>query len=195
MALAHSGSGVLGLDLAGDEALFDASRFERHFTRARSRGLGITVHAGEGRDPSHVRDAVEILGADRIGHGVAAASDGEVLDLLAERQTVVECCISSNVHTGAVSSVSEHPLPVFLREGVRAVLATDNRFFSGTTLSREYELAGRELSLSREELAALSVESGRASFLPPGDRESLTGLLHENAEAELGTSKEGDLPT
>jgi len=118
-----------------------------------------------------------------------------VLDLLAERRTVVECCISSNVHTGAVTSVSEHPLPVFLREGVRAVLATDNRFFSETTLSREYELAGRELSLSREELAMLSVESGRASFLPSGDRESLTTLLHENTDAELGTSKEGDLPT
>jgi adenosine deaminase len=186
VAVAHAGSGVVGLDLAGDEALFDASRFERHFARARTAGLGITVHAGEGHAPSHVIDAIERLGADRIGHGTSAAGSREALELLAESRAVVECCISSNVHTGAIRSHAEHPLRVFMNEGVRAVIATDNRFFSDTSLSREYDVAAERLGLTREELARIAVESGRAAFLPDAERRKLVDVLEGSVKAEAG---------
>ncbi|MBD3347954.1 MAG: adenosine deaminase [Candidatus Eisenbacteria bacterium] len=183
LAMGYAGSGVAGVDLAGDEALFEAAVFERAFSRAGSAGLGVTVHAGEGADPTHVIDAVTRLKADRIGHGVAAARDSEAIGLLAETGTVVECCISSNLHTGAIGALEEHPLPLFLDRGVRAVLATDNRFFSGTTLSREYDLAAEHLGLGRESLSAMAVESARASFLPGEERRRLIDLVSESAGA------------
>lgn len=187
LAARHAGSGVVGVDLAGDESLFDAARFERHFARAKGAGLGITVHAGEGHDPSHVIEAVERLGADRIGHGTSAAGDPRATRLLADGGITVECCLSSNLHTGAIGSYAEHPLPVFLEEGVSAVLATDNTFFSATSLSHEYDLAAEHLGLTRGELARMAIDSGRASFLPDDERRGLTDVLVDSVEAELGS--------
>lgn len=187
LAVRFAGSGVLGLDLAGDEALFDASRYERAFSLARDAGLGVTVHAGEGHDPSHVARAVETLGADRIGHGTSAARDPRVMELLAARGTTVECCLSSNLHTGAIGSYAAHPLPLFLKNGVRATLATDNRFFSRTSLSAEYDLAAEHLGLERDQMASIALESARASFLRPSDRRSLERVIRESIEAQGGT--------
>ncbi|MFH1502475.1 MAG: adenosine deaminase [Candidatus Eisenbacteria bacterium] len=190
LAVEHAGSGVLGVDLAGDEALFDAARYSRPFARAKDAGLGVTVHAGEGHDPSHVVDAIERLGADRIGHGTSAANDARAMELLARSGTTVECCLSSNLHTGAIRTYGEHPLPRFLRDGVNATLTTDNRFFSATSLSREYDLAAEHLSLTRDDLAAVALQSGRAAFLADSERERLVAAIAESVEAELGSLPE-----
>ncbi|MBM3307440.1 MAG: adenosine deaminase [Candidatus Eisenbacteria bacterium] len=175
LAARHAG-GVVGLDLAGDESLFDAARYRRAFARARDAGLGLAAHAGEGRDASHVRVAVMELGVLRIGHGTAASRDPEVLSLLAERGVTVEACLSSNVHTGAVATIEDHPLRTFLRSGVRVALATDNRFFSSTTLSREYDLARERLGLTEAHVASLVGDSARAAFLPDEERRGLERL-------------------
>jgi len=168
--------GVCGVDLAGDETLFDAGRYGGLFSRARDAGLGITVHAGEAGGAEHVREAVIEYGARRIGLGVAAARNAAVMGLLAERGVVVEACLSSNVHTGAVGRIEDHPLRTFLAHGVRVVIATDNRFFSSTTLSAEYDVARERLGVTEEEAGRMAVESARAAFLSEAERGALEGL-------------------
>jgi len=168
--------GVVGVDLAGDEALFDPARYARPFACAADAGLGVTVHAGEGGDAGNVAAAVEILGADRIGHGVSAASDPGTMSLLADRDVAVEVCLSSNLHTGAVGSLGTHPLCTLVEAGVPVALATDNRFFSGTSLSHEYELAISETGASQELVARSVLTSADAAFLPDEDRAALHGL-------------------
>jgi adenosine deaminase len=179
LAIRFADAGVVGVDLAGDESLFDADRVRRPFEAARSAGLGITVHAGEGYDASHIEAAVSVLGARRIGHGTTAASDERVLDLLAEESVTVEVCLTSNVHTGAVASIEDHPLGRMLDGGVPVALATDNRFFSATTLSHEYEAAAVRLSVGDDDVERMVLESASAAFLPEREREELRRLYLE----------------
>jgi adenosine deaminase len=176
LAVRFRDSGVAGVDLAGDESLFDPVPFASAFAAARDAGLGVTVHAGEGHPASHIATAVEALGARRVGHGVTAASDGRVLDLLRERDVTIEACLTSNTQTGAIERVEDHPLPRLLDAGVRVALATDNRFFSGTTLSREYDLAADRLSIGRAGVERMVIESATAAFLPDALRLSLARL-------------------
>jgi len=168
--------GVVGVDLAGDEGLFEAETYRAAFARARRAGLGVTVHAGETGDASHVLDAVTKLGASRIGHGVAAAESASVTALLARERVAVETCLSSNLHTGAVSSLKEHPLVGLFEAGVPVTLATDNRFFSDTTLSREYELAASEAGAANDVLRSAILTGADAAFLPDDDRARLRAL-------------------
>lgn len=177
LATRYVDRGVVGVDLAGDESLFRADEFATEFARARDAGLGITVHAGESGDARNVAAAVEKLGASRIGHGTSAPDDPSVLELLAERSVTVECCLTSNVHTGAVASYEEHPMRRFVEAGVPVVLATDNRFFSHTSLSREYDVAGERLRMEKGVLDRIALESARSSFLPPREREELERLI------------------
>jgi len=193
LALERREAGVVGLDIAGDEALFDASRYRRAVERAREGGLGVTVHAGETGPPSNVRDALLVLEADRIGHGTSAARDPGVIDLLARRGATVEACLTSNVHTGSVARIEDHPLPRLLGCGVSVALATDNRFFSATTLSAEFDAAAGLLGLGADDLRSLAIESARAAFLNDEERLDLsrrvarsfdTGATHGVPESE-----------
>jgi len=184
LAVRYADAGVLGVDVAGDESLFDARRYARALGRAAESGLGIAVHAGEAGPPDHVRKAVEELGARRIGHGVAAAADPQLLDDLAARGVTIEVCLSSNVHTGAIPGIAAHPLPRFLDHGVSATLATDNTFFSSTTLSAEYDLAARELGLGTGALVDLAVAGARAAFVPSSERSRLEALVRPSARSD-----------
>jgi adenosine deaminase len=185
LAARHAGAGIVGVDLAGDEALFDAGRYRRPFARAREAGLAVTVHAGEGHDPSHIRAAILELGARRIGHGTSASSDARLLDLIVEREVTIEVCLSSNVHTGAIERLELHPLPRLLERGVRVALATDNRFFSATSLSREYDLAASVLGVSAEGLARMALESASSAFLDDRERARLARLYSESARGTV----------
>jgi len=140
LALRHRSEGVVGLDIAGDEAAvaFDP-RFVPVFTEARRRGLLVTAHAGEAAGPESVRQAVEAYGARRIGHGTRAVEDPSLLALLARRGVVLEVCPSSNVALGVVDTVAHHPLSRFLAAGVDCTVATDNPALFGTTLTGEYQ--------------------------------------------------------
>ncbi len=187
LASRYAGSGVCGVDLAGDESLFDAERYRRAFARAADAGLGIAVHAGEGHDPVHIEEAVEILGARRIGHGTTALADPRVVALLVERGVTLEVCVTSNVHTGSIDGFAGHPLPGLLAAGVRVALATDNRFFSSTTLSREYALVSEELGVGRADIERMVLESASSAFLPKADRAKLVEIY----AASLGGSGSG----
>jgi adenosine deaminase len=175
-AIAHQGQGVVAVDLAGDEANFPGGWFRRHFERARDAGLRITVHAGEAAGPASVRQAIEELGAERIGHGVHAIQDAAVLDLIAARGVAIESCPTSNVQTSTVPSYAAHPLPAFLRRGLLATLATDDPGISAIDLPYEYRVARDELGLADAELRRLQANGVAAAFLSDAERAELRRL-------------------
>jgi adenosine deaminase len=172
-AIAHQDQGVVAVDLAGDEANFPGERFQRHFTRAREAGFHLTVHAGEAAGPSSVRQAIEQLGAERIGHGVHAIEEPALLELIAERSIAIESCPTSNVQTSTVPSYAAHPLPTFLRRGLLITLATDDPGISAIDLPHEYRIARDELGLSESELRQLQSNGVAAAFLSTAERAAL----------------------
>lgn len=172
-AIACMGEGVVAIDLAGDEANFPGTRFVRHFRRAREAGLRVTVHAGEAAGPESVRQAVEELGAERIGHGVRAIEDPAVMALLRERGVAVEQCPTSNLQTSTVPSYAAHPLPQFLRQGLLVTLASDDPGISAIDLPHEYRVARDQLGLSPAELRQLQRNGVAAAFLSDDEKQAL----------------------
>lgn len=165
--------GVVALDLAGDEKNFPGRLFVEHFRRAREAGLHTIAHAGEAAGAESVRQAVEDLGAERIGHGIRATEDESVLDLLAERGIALEVCPTSNVQTSTVSSFETHPLGFFLARGLCATLSTDDPSISGIDLAHEYRVAHERLGLSESQLRTLQENAVAAAFLSDAERAKL----------------------
>lgn len=176
-----------GLDLAGDEA-FAAEAFAAFFREWKAAGRGITIHAGEdphGPGAENVRQAVAALGADRIGHGVLAHQDNQVLALLARRRTAVEVCLTSNVQTGAARGLRAHPLKRLLAAGIPATLNTDDPAISRTTLSRELFLAITRCGLSFSQLRTCAFNAAHAAFLPPAAKAALVRRIRNGWPARF----------
>jgi len=133
--------GVVAVGLGGDEAEYPPEPFAAAFAVAREGGLGSAPHAGEIAGPASVRGALEALQADRLRHGVRAVEDAALVEELAERGIVLDVCPTSNVLTGAVRSLAEHPLPALLAAGVWCSISTDDPVLMETDLTRECELA------------------------------------------------------
>jgi len=161
----HNGPGVIGFDIAGAEPPFPPILFVKAYELASRMGLGLTVHAGEAAGPERVWEAVDNLGPHRIGHGTSAGRDPELLKRLASDGIVVECCLTSNIHTGAIDRYVEHPLPKFLDAGVKVALCTDNPTVSSTDLGREYEIAMETFDLSENDMRLIARTSWEGSFL------------------------------
>jgi adenosine deaminase len=164
-ALDFRGKGVVGFDLAGDEALYPAVLHREAFEIARGGGLGITVHAGEASDSREVVYAVETLGATRIGHGAHSIEDPRVVEMLRERGITLEICPTSNVHTCAVPSIEQHPLPEFLAQGIRITIGDDDPITSRTDMSRELALLHQQFGMSLATLRSFQVNGMECSFL------------------------------
>jgi adenosine deaminase len=147
----HERTGVVGFDIAGPERGNPPRLFGSAYEIARLGRLGLTVHAGEDAPASYVWQAVDELGATRIGHGCSAASDKELLGRLARDRIVVECCLSSNFHTGAVARGRPHPLAAFLEAGVPVALCSDNSTVSRTNAVREAMLAAEQVGVEAVE--------------------------------------------
>jgi aminodeoxyfutalosine deaminase len=156
---------VVAIGIGGDEARGPAEKFRDLFKTAADNGLRLTAHAGETTGPESVWGALNI-GAERIGHGLAAAKDPELLEVMAEKQVPVEVCISSNLRTGACPELAEHPVRKFFDQGLMVTLNTDDPAMFQTSLTKEYELAQQEFSFSDEHLRELARNSFEASFLP-----------------------------
>lgn len=172
-AIAHCGPLVRGIDLAGDETRYLADRFIRPFWWARSAGLQITVHAGEAAGADSVRAAVEHLGAQRLGHGVRAVEDSNVVQLLKARKIALEVCPTSNVQTGVIRTYKQHPLLDLFSLGLRVTLNTDDPSISNTTLSQEIVAAVRDIGLSRRMIYRTLRHAVEAAFIPEAERASL----------------------
>ncbi len=155
---------VIGFGLGGPEV--DRRPFGPAFRRAREAGLRSLPHAGEVTGPESVRAALDVLGAERIGHGIAVARDPALLAEVAARGVVLEVCPTSNVRTRVVGSYSEHPLRQLLDAGVAVTINSDDPPMFGTTLRGEYLVALRRLGLSRAELVTCARTAARAGSAP-----------------------------
>lgn len=162
-ARAFLGRGVVAMDLAGAESLYPTADYAPLFTRARALSIPFTIHAGEAAGPESIRAALA-MGASRIGHGVRAIEDPDLVRVLAQEGTTLECCLTSNVQTKAVSALSAHPLRHLLSAGVRVTLNTDNPTVSSTTLAKEFSLARQVLGITRDEEEALQHNARIACF-------------------------------
>ena len=140
-AVAYRERGVVGIGLGGPEAEYPPEPFARAFQLAKEGGLGSVPHAGEVAGPASIRGALDALWADRIRHGIRSVEDPGLLRELAAREIVCDVCPVSNVCTGAVGSLEEHPLPQMLAAGVLCSISTDDPAMFGTDLAREYEVA------------------------------------------------------
>ena len=155
-ALSRRDQGIIAYGIGGDEVRGPAHWFRDVFAYARDGGLHLVCHAGETAGPESVWGALAI-GAERIGHGIAAARDTRLMAQLREDNMPLEVCISSNVSTGVVECLEAHPVRTLYDAGVAITIHTDDPAFFRTTLTREYELAEKVFGLSAEELAANSL--------------------------------------
>jgi adenosine deaminase len=174
VALAHRLSGVVGIDLAGDEARYPARPFSHVFQRAREEGLGVTVHAGEARGAESISEAIEMLGAQRIGHGVSVIKDDDVVQTARRSGVTFEVCPTSNLQTRVVSSLALHPLPHMLDLGLRATVNTDDPSVCDTTLTDEYVVAVLEMGITIGQIRSTILTAIEGSFQPPEERARLT---------------------
>ncbi len=131
------------------------------------------MHAGEAAGPESVRQAIELLGAQRLGHGVRTIEDSQVTQLVRERQVALEVCLTSNLQTGVVRSLLQHPINDLLYLQLRVTLNTDDPSISDTTLTDEYQVAAEQLSVSPADLGRMILNGVQAAFLPPQMREAL----------------------
>ncbi|HEX5226713.1 MAG TPA: adenosine deaminase [Bryobacteraceae bacterium] len=154
-AATHRDDGVVAYGIGGDEVRGPAHWFSDVFAYARDSGLRLVAHAGETAGPESVWGALAI-GAERIGHGIAAAQDPRLVAELRDRNIPLEVCISSNICTGAVASLDAHPIRALYDAGVPITVHTDDPAFFRTTLDREYALAQGSFGIPAEELAANS---------------------------------------
>jgi adenosine deaminase len=167
---------VVGFSMAGDEKNFPASQFAEAYAIASEAGLGCTMHAGEWAGPESVRAALE-LPITRISHGVRAIEDPALVDELAERGIVLECCPTSNVVLGVYPSYSEHPLPRLAAAGVRFTLGSDDPPYFGASIGGEYAIAQEKLGFDEDRLKAITATAIDAAFCD----DALKSQLRERA--------------
>jgi adenosine deaminase len=162
-----------GLDLAGDEAHFPGEWYSEHFKKARDAGWHITVHAGEAAGPRSVWQAVQELGAERIGHAVHAPEDPALMDYLRDQRIGVESNLTSNVQTSTVADYPSHPLRLFLEHGIAASINTDDPGISAIDLHYEYEVAAPLAGLTREMIRQAQENALETAFLSTEEKLAL----------------------
>ncbi|HET8930276.1 MAG TPA: adenosine deaminase [Acidimicrobiales bacterium] len=177
LAVDHGPDSLIGFGLGGPEVGTTRPRHKDAFDRARAAGLHSVPHAGETTGPQTIWDALDALGAERIGHGTSAVQDPALLSHLAERRIPLEVCPTSNIATRCVASYEMHPLRALVDAGVHVTINSDDPHFFATTLCREYEIAAALLDLDEAGIAQLARDAVEASFLPAGRRTSLVAEI------------------
>lgn len=157
---------VVGIGIGGDERRMAAEPFRDLYREAGEAGLRLTAHAGETIGPESIWGALNI-GAERIGHGLSAQDDAELMDLLAERQVPVEVCMTSNLRTGSCATLARHPVRRYFDGGLMVTLNSDDPALFGNDLLGEYRLAESHFQFTEEQLRELAGNSIEASFLTP----------------------------
>ncbi len=176
-ALDHRDAGVVAIDLAGQESGNPANPFFDLFTQAEQEGLGITVHAGEWAGPRNVRDAIEIMNAQRIGHGVRVIEDSSIVQLARERGTVFEVCPTSNIQSGVFRTPEHHPLRDMTQLGLKTTINTDDPAISAINLTDELTLATTRLGLTLDDVKRSIINAAQGAFLSPDDRAALVAYF------------------
>jgi adenosine deaminase len=181
--LAHRDA-ITGLDLAGDEAHFPGGLFVEHFKRARDAGWHITVHAGEVTAPESIWQALYELGAQRIGHALAAVQDPALLDYIAEHRIGIESNLTSNVQTSCVPSYAAHPLRDFLERGLLASINTDDPGISAIDLPHEYNVAAVQAGLSQAMTHLAQRNALSTAFLSETEKQRLIDRKSDQFQAK-----------
>lgn len=184
LALRYRHDSVAGFDIAGPEKGYPSSRFLESFQLLRREGAYYTIHAGEADGCESISEAVQVCGANRIGHGVAIVDDirpdtvrgaalGELAAYILSEQIPLEMCPSSNLQTGAVASIAEHPIYRLDQLGYRVTVNPDNRLMSATSLTREFALLAGSFDYSLEDVRRLGINAASSAFAPEGIRKVL----------------------
>jgi aminodeoxyfutalosine deaminase len=175
LVLRHRPAGLVSLGLGGEEV--PRAQFREAFEIARAAGLHSVPHAGEAAGPESIWDAIDRLGAERIGHGVRCLEDPELVAELRRRRIPLEVCPTSNVRTGVVADLAAHPLPRLIEEGLVVTLNSDDPPIFGTSLRGEYLAAAHVLGLSPAGLRELARNAARAAFLPLAQAQALAAEI------------------
>jgi adenosine deaminase len=181
LAVRYRDEGVVGFDIAGPEAGFPPSRHLDAFQLIHRADFHVTIHAGEAFGLPSIWEALQWCGAERLGHGVRIVDDieigpdgrytlGRLAAYIRDRRVPLEMCPTSNVHTGAVVSIAEHPIDLLRRLRFRVTVSTDNRLMSGVTLSSEMELLARTFGFGLDEMEWLTLNAMKSSFLSFDER-------------------------
>lgn len=176
LAAEYKDRNVIGFGIGGDELKAPPELFRDVYAYAGEQGLRLTAHAGESAGPGSIWGALN-LRTERIGHGLTAAQDQELVEELSKRQVPVEICITSNLRTGCCASISEHPLRNYFDQGIMVTLNTDDPAMFGTSLCREYQLAQDQFGFTDEHLRELARNSFEASFLPAASKLNFLNLF------------------
>jgi adenosine deaminase len=185
LALRYRDQGVAAIDLAGDETHFSGEPHAAAFRRARDAGMSATVHAGEAGPAANVREALDLLGAQRIGHGYHVVDDEDLYARVKRDRVPLECCLTSSLQTGAVPSMTVHPVRRFLKDGANFSLSTDDPGVSGIDLTHEYELAAVELGLTAGQARKITSDALEAAFLPESEKAVLRAEIEREHALDL----------
>ena len=180
IAIDRRARGIVGLDLAGDEVNFPAEPFAGVFGEARAAGLGLVAHAGEWAGAESVRTAIEVLGVQRVGHGVRVVENPGVAALARERGVVFEVCVTSNLQSGVIEKLSDHPLRRMLDLGLLTTLNTDDPAISDITLSSEYAAVAGQLGFGLAEVKQMILNGAQSALLPPAARAELAADFRQS---------------
>ncbi|WP_318442298.1 adenosine deaminase [Photobacterium leiognathi] len=172
---------LVAIDLAGDELGQPGTQFNAHFKQVRDAGLRVTVHAGEAAGPESMWQAINELGAVRIGHGVKAIQDPKLMDYLAEHKIGIESCITSNIQTSTVSNIKDHPIKPFLEHGILASLNTDDPAVEGIELPYEYEVAAPAVGLSQAQIEQAQRNGLEIAFLTESEKQALREMAAQRS--------------
>ncbi|WP_328470066.1 adenosine deaminase [Streptomyces sp. NBC_00448] len=183
--------GLVSFGLGGPEIGVPRPQFKPYFDRARAAGLHSVPHAGEATGPQTIWDALDVLGAERIGHGTSAVQDPRLLDHLAEHRIPLEVCPTSNIATRVVPTLEEHPIRRMVEAGVLVTVNSDDPPMFGTDLNTEYAVAARLLELDRAGLAELAKNAVHASFLDPAGKARLAAEIDAYTAAFVDASTGG----
>ena len=179
-AVKYRDRNVVGIGIGGDEKKGPAELFREQYAYAAEHGLRLTAHAGESDGPESIWGALN-LGAERIGHGLTAIEDQELIEELATRQIPIEICLTSNLRTGCCTNIHDHPVRRYFDQGLMITLNSDDPAMFGSMLNQEYELAQKEFGFTDEHLRELARNSFEASFLPAEKKIAFLDLLDASA--------------
>lgn len=193
LAVAYYGRGVVGFDLAGAERDYPAKEHRKAFDHVVRNNVNVTVHAGEAFGPESIAQALHYCGAHRIGHGTRLREDRAIFDYVNDHRIPLEMCLTSNVQTGAVTTLGAHPFRDYLAAGLRVTLNTDNRLVSSTTMTRELDRAVTALRLRPGDVRHVLLNGFKSAFLPLREKGEmlLRAVAEIDAAFEAARAQEG----
>ncbi|MBC8184469.1 adenosine deaminase [candidate division KSB1 bacterium] len=165
--------GVIGIGLGGSEQQYPNELYEDVFKLAKQEGFHVVAHAGEAAGAESVLSVLDVLKAERIGHGVRAIEDPDLIDKLKENKIPLEVCVTSNLKTGVFPSLEEHPIKEFFEQGLAVNINTDDPTMFGTTLTDEFLLLYDGLNFSIDDINKLTINAVDATFLSEDEKREL----------------------